>query len=112
MYYNDVRYLNTLSKDHKIFATNDKNRIYVITEPNGIFIDQVVFNTNGVHGVTEEDLLEILYDRLVQQVKQHNDGDIDIAIQDIDDALYRLKLKTGKEKLKDLDLSKLLNPFD
>lgn len=107
--YDNVRYLNTPLADHKIFAANDKNSVYMITEQDGEFIEQITFVT---HGVTEVDLLEIVYDRLVQQQKQRNDGDIDMAIGEIDDALYRLKMKTSKDKLGDLDLTKLNNPFD
>lgn len=109
MIYDNVRHLNTLFADHKIFAANDENSVYMITEPDGKFIEQITFATCGI---TEADLLEIVYDRLVQQQKQHYDECIDMAIGDIDDALYKLKRKESKDKLGGLDLTKLKNPFD
>lgn len=105
-YENYCKYLITLNGQHRIMATdnpiNGQNSAYVVTETDGLPVAQIAFRTPSCdkdrilqygNGVTDLDLLEILYHRLnsIPCELIHNDVNLDSARRYINNALYFLR---------------------
>lgn len=102
-YENYCKRLPTLSGQHRIIATdnpiNGQNSAYVVTETDGLPVAQIAFrmqscDKDGIlqydNGVTDLDLLEILYHRInsIQLEYIRNDVNLDSARSYINNALY------------------------
>lgn len=120
-YENRCRQLNTQTGNHRILATDNSidggNSAYVVVEEDGSPVAQIQFlmdDYNGTgygYGVTETDLLEIVYDRLYK--KKDDNSYLDSAKYYVHSALEILKgLDLDKNDNYVLDLKKIRNSFD